>query len=98
VKRASDERERRTLVGSLFELLVLGGLIDELQNLIPGESNMRRRGYIQRKHAWLFNSALALGQALPRDDGSDIMMRASRERKGFFSKKDDLTKCMILGR
>ena len=28
-------REARTLVSTLFELLVLGGLVDELQNLIP---------------------------------------------------------------
>ena len=29
-----EEGSRRTFVGTLFELLVLGSLIDELQNLI----------------------------------------------------------------
>ena len=35
------ETAGRTLVGALFELLVLGSLIDELQDLVPGEMRMQ---------------------------------------------------------
>jgi len=35
--RRGREESKRTLIGTLFELLVLGGLIDELQNLISRE-------------------------------------------------------------
>ena len=101
--KKSATGKHRTLVSTLFELLVLSGLIDELQNLIARMKDEEDEDVSggKSKKIYVPGYSMVVGPlAKPcyeKMDRTFLFVGAGRERL-LVLKRDDLTKWMILGR